>query len=352
MRTATEVAVRLGALFLLVAWCLQIVAPFLGIVVWALIIAIAAAGPYQRLRVALGGRAGLAATTFVLVLLVLLFVPAVMLSETLVSGAHHFAEQLASGGLSIPVPPERVADWPIVGDRLYPLWLLASENLQAVLQRLEPQLATVSRWLLAAAGSAGIALLQLVASLLIAGVLLARSQGHEAAVVRFSSRLVGERGAEFAELAQSTVRSVVTGILGVALIQALLAGLGFIAVGLSAAGLWALLVLVAAVAQLPVVLVMIPPVLLVFSSESTGVALAFLLWSLLVSLIDNVLKPVLFGREARVPTLVIFVGTLGGMLAMGIIGLFVGAVILALGYEILRAWLAEDGVSEATDAAG
>lgn len=121
-------------------------------------------------------------------------------------------------------------------------------------------------------------------------------------------------------------------------------------VGLPAAGLWALLVLVAAVVQLPVVLVLVPPVIIVFSTAGTGASVVFLIWCVFVSLIDNVLKPLLFGRGAQVPTLVIFVGAIGGMLAMGIIGLFVGAVVLALGYQILAAWLAEE-TPEATASA-
>ena len=163
-----------------------------------------------------------------------------------------------------------------------------------------------------------------------------------------ASRLAGERGVELANLAEATIRSVVQGIVGVALIQSILAGLGFMVVGLPAAGLWALLVLVGAVVQLPVTLVIIPPVLIVFSQASTPVAVAFTIWCVFVSLIDNVLKPLLFGRGAQVPTLVIFVGAIGGMLAMGILGLFVGAVVLALGYQILAAWLAEETATAAT----
>ena len=154
------------------------------------------------------------------------------------------------------------------------------------------------------------------------------------------------RGNEFAELATATVRSVVQGIVGVAIIQALLAGLGFVVTGVPAAGLWALLVLVSAVVQLPVAVVMLPPVLLVFSSASTTAAVAFTVWCLFISLLDNVLKPILFGRGVKVPTLVIFIGAIGGMLSMGIIGLFLGAVVLALGYEILGAWMSDADAPE------
>lgn len=341
IRTAVEISVRLGLIALLVGWCLQIVAPFVGIVVWALIIAIAAESPHEALSRMLGGRRALAATISVVLALLVLFVPAVMLTETLVSGAQHFSEDLTDGAMQIPPPAESVAEWPLVGDRIYKTWKLASENIEQALTRAAPQLKTVSRWLLAAAGSAGAGILQMIASLFIAGVMLARGPGRQEAIARFASRLAGEqRGPELATLASATVKSVVQGILGVALIQSVLAGLGMIVAGIPGAGLWALLVLVAAVVQLPVGLVLVPPILIAFSTLGTVAATVLTIWCVIISLLDNVLKPILFGRGVSVPTIVIFLGAVGGMLTMGIVGLFLGAVVLALGYELFMAWLA------------
>jgi len=341
LRAAVEISVRLGALFLMVAWCLSILAPFAGIVIWALIIAIASEDLCRRLAALLSGRRGLAATLLVCAALAILVVPSVLLSETLVTGAQHFASELGDGSVSVPPPPDKIANWPIVGERIFDAWLLASQNLAAALSRLQPQLQAVSRWLLSAAGSAGIALLQLAGSLVLAGFLLARNESRQASIARFATRLAGDRGPEFAELAAATVKSVVQGILGVAVIQAMLAGIGFIAADVPAAGLWALLVLVAAVVQLPVAIVVLPPILLVFSSASPLVAGVFTVWCVGIALLDNVLKPILFGRGVEVPTIVIFLGAIGGMLSMGIIGLFLGAVVLALGYKLFIAWLEE-----------
>ncbi len=339
IRTATEIAIRLGVLYLIVAWCLQIVAPFIGIVLWGLIIAIAVADPYERLCKVLGARRGLAAAAIVAVALLLVIVPAVMLSETLIHGAQRFADQVASDGLNVPPPPPGVEEWPLVGGRLADFWQLASENLDEALERMEPQLRALSGWLLSAAGSAGVAMLQFMASVVIAGVLLVQNENRRVVIAKLATRLAEERGTELAELAEATVRSVVQGIVGVAIIQSVLAGIGFTLVGLPAAGLWALLVLVVAVVQLPVALVLLGPVLIVFSAKTTTVAVSFLLWAIFIASIDNVLKPILFGRGARVPTVVVFIGAIGGMLAMGIIGLFVGAVVLTLGYKLLMAWL-------------
>lgn len=340
VRTSIEVSIRLGVIVLLVGWCLQIVAPFIGIVIWALIITIAVEAPYEKLRSLLGGRAGLASVVGVGLAFALLCVPAVMLTETLVSAAHHFAADIKSGSFDIPPPAASVAEWPLVGDRVFEAWKLASENLGDALSKATPQLEAISRWLLGAAGSAGMGILQLVASLLIAGVMLTRNSERRLGMRRLAGRLAGAaRGDELAALATATVKSVVQGIVGVAVVQALLAGIGLIVAGIPGAGLWALLVLVAAVIQLPVALVVIPPIILAFSSLGTVGASLFTAWCVMVALIDNVLKPLLFGRGVDVPMVVIFLGAIGGMLSMGIVGLFLGAVVLALGYELFGAWL-------------
>jgi predicted PurR-regulated permease PerM len=184
-------------------------------------------------------------------------------------------------------------------------------------------------------------------SLVVAGAILANREAAASFAYTLGRRLAGSRGDELMELARSTTMGVASGIIGVALIQAVLAGIGFLGAGVPAAGLWAMLVLVAAVVQLPVALVMIPIVVYVFSAESTTVFAVFLIWSTFVSLLDNVLKPLLFGRGVEVPTLVIFIGAIGGMMNSGIIGLFTGSVVLAVGYKLFQSWLYSEQELEA-----
>lgn len=334
-----ELVVRLGVLVILVAWCFKIMAPFVGLVAWGIIIAVAAARPFSGLEALLGGRSGLAGVLFLLVALVSLIVPAAILSETLVSGAQQVAGELNSGAIEVPPPPDNVAHWPFVGDAIYPIWKLASENLELALNKVQPQLKQLGLALLSAAGSAGIGILQFVVSIVIAVALLVNARSAERFARSLAEKLAGERGEELTTLAQATVTSVATGIVGVALLQSVLAGLGFVAVGLPGAGLWAVLVLILAVVQLPIPIVMIPLIAYVFATASTPVAVAFAIWAVFVSVLDNFLKPILFGRGATVPTLVIFIGAIGGMLTSGIIGLFTGSVILAVGYATFRAWL-------------
>ncbi len=351
IRNVIEVSIRLGAIALLVVGCLTIVAPFVSIVLWGLIIAIAADAPFDAIARAFGGRRGLTAAIVVTVTLLVLLVPVVRLSESLVSGAQSFAHDVSEGRVHVPPPDPSVADWPVIGPRVFAGWKAASENLAGALSGARPQLEAVSRWLLGAAGSAGAGVLQLVGSLLIAGVMLSRGEGRKRAIEHFAIRMAGpERGRKLTQLASATVRSVVQGILGVALVQAVLAGAGFMLAGVPAAGLWALLVLVAAVVQLPVGLVMIPPLLIAFSKIGGLTAVVLLVWSLAVGLLDNVLKPILFGRGVEVPALVIFMGAIGGMLTMGIIGLFLGSVVLALGFALFMAWLEDADALEPGEA--
>ncbi len=188
-------------------------------------------------------------------------------------------------------------------------------------------------------GTVGI--LQFVISIIIAGVILAKAVSFGGFLKALATRLTGDRGEEFATLASKTVRSVAQGVLGVALIQSLLAGVGLLAAGVPGAGLWALLVLLVAIVQLPPILILAPIILYVFSTSSTTVAVIFMIWSILVGSSDAFLKPLLLGRGVEVPMPIILVGAIGGMISSGIIGLFTGAVVLALGYELFKAWLKE-----------
>ncbi len=345
---AVDVAVRLGLVLALVAWCVAIMAPFVIPVVWAVIIAVAVHPVYCRLRAGLGGRPRLAAGLLAGLGLILLIAPTLMLGETLVSGSQALAARLDRERLAIPVPPESVRAWPLVGAAAYELWARAAENLSSVLAPLRPQLVPLGTRLLRTAAGVGLAFLQSLLSIAVAGALLANDAGAGRVTGAIARRVAGERGAEFADLAGATVRSVAVGILGVALIQSALAGLGFVIVGIPGAGLWALLGLLLCVVQIGLLPVTLPIVIYVFATAEPWIAIAFAIWSVLVSLLDNALKPLLLGRGARVPTLVIFLGSIGGFLWAGIVGLFVGAVVLVLGYTLFRAWLGlETGTAEA-----
>ena len=339
---ALEATIHIGLVVLLLYWCFQIGRPFIETIVWGIIISVAIHPAFDRLKSALGGRGRLAATLITLVALIVLLVPTYMLSESLINAAQEYSAQLRDGTLSVPPPSESVGSWPVIGEPIYKFWSLASKNLGAALSKMTPQLKKFGIPLLSAAAGAGVGILKFVVSMIIAGVLLANDAGGGQVARAIATRLTAERGAMAVELAGATVRSVTLGILGVALIQTLLAGLGFLVVGVPGAGLWALLVLILAVVQLPTIIVLGPIIVWVFANSGTTVAIAFAIWSILVGISDAFLKPLLMGRGVDVPMLVIFIGAIGGFITSGIIGLFVGAIVLALGYKLLLLWLNDD----------
>jgi predicted PurR-regulated permease PerM len=343
---ALEASIRIGLLVLLAAWCFEIVRPFVIPFAWGIIIAVGTHPLFLLLERRLGNRRKLAATLIVVLGLIILVIPAVMLSDTLVSTAHGLAAGLKEGTIVIPPPPQSVKTWPLVGSSLDAFWSQASTNLESALTRLAPHLKVVGSWLLSRAAGAGWGLLQFVIAIVIAGALLVHAETGRKAAYAIAVRLAGGKGKEFTDLAEATVRSVTRGILGVALIQSILIGLGFVVVGVPGAGLWALLCLILSVVQIGAFPVVVPVIIYVFTTTDTSVAIVFLIWNLFAGSIDNILKPLLLGRGVEVPMVVIFVGAIGGFISSGIIGLFVGAVLLVLGYRLFLAWLKSGPSSE------
>jgi predicted PurR-regulated permease PerM len=343
---ALEATIHIGLVGLVLFWCFKIGQPFLEIIVWGIIIAVAIHPIYSRLKSALGGRDRLAATVITLLALILLLVPTIMLSDSLIDTAREYSAQLKEGTLRVPPPSESVRSWPVIGEPLYKFWSLSSDNLGTAVSKMAPRLKKYGISLLSAAANAGFGILAFVVSIIIAGVLLAHTDGAQQAALTFFSRLAGERGAKFVELSGATVRSVAQGILGVAIIQSLLGGLGCLVAGVPAAGLWALLVLLLAVVQLPTILVLGPIIVYVFATSSTITAVLFAIWSILVGISDAFLKPLLLGRGVDVPMLIIFIGAIGGFITSGIIGLFVGAIVFTAGYKLFLIWLDEDTVPQ------
>ena len=350
LNKATEATIRIALVALLVVWCFQIVRPFLLPVVWGIIIATAIFPAYRWLGRVMGGHEWLAAVVLVLIGLVLLIVPSLMSAGSLVENARWLSEGLSGGALEVPLPPESIHTWPLIGERLHAFWALAHVNLMGAIEQLGPHLRPLAGGFLAGITGVGLGIVQFVISILIAGVLLASSsKGAEVASV-IATRLVDERGPAFVALSGATIRGVAQGILGVALIQAVLCGIGLFAAGVPHASLWTALCLVVAVVQLPPLLVLLPIIFYVFATSGTTTSVLFTIWSILASSSDTVLKPVLLARGLDLPMVVIFMGAIGGFVMSGFIGLFVGAVILALGYKLFMAWLGEGEVIAAENA--
>jgi predicted PurR-regulated permease PerM len=338
---AREIFIRLTLIAVMGVTCFLLMRPFLNLILASIIIAIGVYPGYRIVTNALQGRANLAAALCTILLLVVMVLPAALLAGTLADGIGNIVHQVQEGKLSIPPPPSNLESVPLIGPRLNAFWTLCSTNLSEAVSRLGPQIKAAIPGLLAASAGIGGVVLQILIAIVIAGFLLANSKGSGRFAERVFVRIFWQQGAEYKELVSATVRSVTNGILGVAVIQTLFASAGFWMVGLPGAGLWAILFLVAAVLQVGVI-VLIPAVLYVFAADSTTHAVIFLAWCIVVGLMDNVLKPILLGRGSKVPTLVIFIGVLGGFVLMNIMGLFVGAIVLSVGYKLFMAWLGDE----------
>jgi len=346
---AVEVSIHVGLLVLLATACLLILHPFIPLLAWGIIIAVAAYPGFQRLERWLGGRTVLAAVLFTVVLLAVVIVPAVLLGRSLVEGAQAAAAKFKAGIGIIPPPPDSIESWPIIGPPLKGLWSLASKDLSEVIRRYASQIKAALPGVLSASAGFGLTVLQLLLSIIVSGILLANAQGAYEVTRALANRLFGEKGPEFQQLVGKTIRSITFGILGVALIQSVFAALGFFVVRMPAASLWSVIFVFAAVLQAGG-LVLIPAVIYIFATAGTTKAVIFLIWCILVGLLDNILKPLLLGRGVAVPMVVILLGAFGGFFAMGIIGLFIGAVVLSVGYKLFLAWLEEEDVAKQASA--
>jgi predicted PurR-regulated permease PerM len=337
-----QLAVRLGLLAFLAYWSFVLVLPFIPILVWSMVLAVALYPPYDWLSKHLGGRPKLAATIITLVVLAIIVGPVAWFGVGLIESLQELGDHLSSGTLAIPSPPEGVKDWPIVGAQAYSLWDQASTNLKTALHEFAPYLKPLAGPVLAFAGSAGFGTLKFVAAIALSGFLFHYGPRLVAAIRRIQARLVTQRSQDFVALAGLTIRTVANGVIGVAVLQSLLAGIGLKLAGVPHAGVLAFAVLILAVLQIGSAVVLFPVIIWIWATKDFSVALPLTIYLLVVGLADNVLKPLLMGRGLSTPTLVIFIGVLGGMLAHGILGLFVGPIILAVTWELIMAWIREE----------
>ena len=346
-----DVFIRAGLIAVLVAVCYQVFRPFLELMVWAVILAVTLYPMQRWLLTHLKMRDGLAAALIVTVTLVLLLLPAWLLAASLTESLENLFTQFRSGSWVPPAPPDNVVNWPLVGPRLHALWLSASTDLTSAVHQLLPHLKGSGRAVLGALANAGAALLLLVAALVVAGICIAFADKGLSASQRIAARISGpERGARIVVLCISTIRAVALGVIGIAFIQMVLLGVGFVIMGVPGAGILAVVVLLLGIVQLPATLVTLPVIIYVASTQGNVVStVIFAVYSIVAGLADNVLKPLLLGRGVDVPMPVVLIGALGGMVVKGIIGLFLGPVILAVAYRIFWLWVEEQGSKAAVD---
>ncbi len=340
IKASIEVSIRLLFFFLLVAWCLMILYPFLTPIVWGVIFAVVFSPIYVSLSRFLGDRTKLSSSIIVIVSLSIIVVPSYFFIASMVDGIMEIKDEITTGAISIPPPDATIKDWPIIGGKIYQIWDLGSKNLEKLVTTYQTQLATVGKFIVNVIMSVGGGVLIFAIAMIIAGVLLT-IKGTEQVTRKLFRKLVGERGDEFTDISVKTIQNVIKGIIGVAVIQSILLGIIFLAANIPHAGLWALLCLLLSVIQIGPVIVIIPVVIYLYANTTPGVATIWTIILILASLSDNILKPILLGKGAPVPMLVIFLGSIGGFIMSGFVGLFTGAIVLSLGYKLFLAWINE-----------
>ena len=331
--------VRLSTLALLIYWAVLLIQPFLVLIAWSIILVIVLYPAYSWGVRKLHLPSVIAAGVIVAFCLAILLGPATWLGLSLGTSVRWFAQRLASGELQIPPPFENVRNWPFIGAKTYELWNLASINLTDALAKIGPELRPLSTRLLVLASSAGLSMVKFIASVIIAGFLFKPGPSMVKSAGLIFRRLTTEHGDEYVALVGVTIRNLARGVIGVALLQSLLVGIGLIVAGVPAAGLISLSVLILAIIQVGSAIVIVPLVVWSFFAMDTLDAVLFSIYMVPVSLVDNFLRPIIMARGLKTPMLVILIGLLGGVWVHGLIGLFVGPIVLAIVWELLGIWI-------------
>ena len=344
-----DVLIRAGLILALVMLCYQVFAPFLTLMVWAVTLAVALYPVHRYVAAKVGGRQWLAATLITVLGIALIVVPLAVLLSSMGDSVRDFVHDVQNNTLEVPPPKPAVAEWPLVGKKLYAYWERAHADLPALVQSMQPKIGNLARQALGMVAAIGGGILGFVGAFIIAGILMAYGEAGARGTRAIFSRIAGAaRGRKFTELSVSTIRAVAQGVIGVALIQAIVIGLCLLFAGVPFAGVLTVVVLVLGIAQVPALIVTLPAIAYIWMSGGYGTVEAVLYTILLfvAGMLDNILKPLMLGRGVEAPMPVILIGALGGMAAAGILGMFVGAVLLALGYQIFMGWVDDNPETE------
>ncbi|MDO9221401.1 MAG: AI-2E family transporter YdiK [Thiobacillus sp.] len=340
-RDLTQTTLAVLFIGILIAASFWIVRPFLSALIWATMVVVATWPVLIQVQARLGGRRMLAVAVMTICLLLVLLVPLSLAIMTLVDNAERivgWSKWLAE--TRVPAPPHWVAGIPLVGDRLQQFWLqFVASGIQDFAIKLAPYAKDITRWFVAEVGSFGMLFFQFLLIVTIAAILYARGESAAAWVKQFGLRLAGEKGVNAVVLAGQAIRGVALGVVVTALVQSILGGIGLAMAGLPMVAVLTALMFMLCIAQLGPVFVLLPAVGWLFWSGDNGWGVFLLVWTLVVGTLDNVLRPFLIKKGADLPMLLIFAGVLGGLVSFGLVGIFVGPVVLAVTYTLLDAWI-------------
>jgi predicted PurR-regulated permease PerM len=320
--------------------------PFLMALVWASVIVVATWPVFEKLEKRLGGRRGLAVAAMAVMILLVILIPITLTIVTILSNVDNISSQVHTlSTLSLSAPPEWVSRIPVAGGRIAGRWrelaALSPEERTAVVV---PYARTVMQWFMTQAGSIGMTLVQFFLTVIIAMILYANGTVVRQGLLSFARRLAGRQGEEVAVLAAKAVRGVVLGVVVTALIQAAIGGIGLFVTGVPAAGLLTAVMVMLCLAQIGPFLVMVPAVIWLYWSGQPVMGTVLIVFLAVAGTIDNFVRPFLIRKGADLPLLLIFAGVIGGLIAFGIVGLFIGPVVLAVTFTLLKDWVSGDAM--------
>jgi len=340
-----DVLIRAGLISVLAVLCYHVFSPFLSLMAWSIILAVTIYPLHQWLARKVGSKQWLASTILVIIGFLLIMIPTALLMNSFADSVRNFISAVENHTLEIPAPPGGVEQWPLVGKKIHDTWSKAHTDLPGLVQSMQPKIGELAQKAIAMVASVGSGLLLFIVSFIIASIVMAYGESASRTSRGIFQRVAGlARGEALAELSTATIRAVALGVIGVAFIQAILIGLALLLAGVPAAGVLSIIALVLGIAQVPALIVTLPVIIYIWSSGdySNAAAITHTIILLVTGMADNVLKPLMLGRGVDVPMPVILFGALGGIASGGILGMFVGATVLALGYKIFMGWVATD----------
>jgi len=340
-KNAINTYLKIAVLTILLIWSFFIVKAFVLLMIWSIIVAVALYPYYKKvINLFKGKKKGLVTSLFIIALMALIIMPSFNITQNIVDKTKVLYHNFDNGTLEIPPPNESVKEWPLVGKKLYGAWTNASSDMESFIKSNPEEVKSSVGWFFDSFKGLMTSVLLSLVALILAGVFMSSAEEGYKTGVKFMGKLMEGKGKDLMAMCTNTIRSVVKGILLVAVIQGVLAYFGFALIGLSSmAGILAIVVIFAAIIQIPVMVVVLPIIIYVFSFAETTPAIIFAIYMIIVALLDNVLKPMLLAKGLQTPMIIILMGAIGGMIFQGILGLFIGPVVLAIMHNLYTAWV-------------
>lgn len=349
----TRITLQVLWIGILITASFWIMRPFILALTWAAMIVVATWPFMLKVETWLWGKRGLAVAAMTIIMLILFIVPFSLAIAAIIDNADRITDWVKSFQIqALPNLPGWLSGAPIIGPKLTAAWESVRSGPEGLAARLVPYAGMLFTWFLSQAGGVGTLALQFLLTVIIAAICYANGEKAAAGVIRFARRLGGHRGEEATVLAANTVRGVALGVVVTALLQSLLGGIGLAVAGVPAAAILTAVMFILCIAQLGPGLVLVPAVIWLFWSGSTTWGIVFLVWSIFVGTFDNFLRPILIKKGADLPLLLIFAGVIGGLVSFGVVGLFVGPVVLSVTYRLLGAWVNDEEASPTEEPAG